>query len=78
MTSLIQYINGDPHVIDADGNARRQGQFFTKTTECTIASDGVLTVFPRMSEARNADPIYMMDTKELFLFDEDTQTGLPQ
>lgn len=78
MMTPIQYIGGDPHVIDSEGNAKRQTQFFCKSSDCTFAGDGVLTKFPKMDLAHNADPIYMMDTKELFLFDEDTKTGLPQ
>ena len=77
MTPII-YINGDPHVLHEDGSTSRQTQFFCKSTDCTIAGDGVLTVFPDMEKAHNADPIYLMDTKEIFLFDEDTKTGLPQ
>ena len=78
MTTPIVYINGDPHVLHEDGATTPQLQFFTKTTECTITGDGVLTKFPKMELAHNADPIYMMDTQEVFLFDEESKVGLPQ
>lgn len=77
MTPII-YINGDPHILHDDGSTTPQTQFFCRSEDCTIDGGGYLTEFPKMELAHNADPIYLMDTKKVFLFAEDTKTGLPQ
>ena len=77
MMTLIKFIDGDPHRLDDDGKATGQTFFYCKSTDCTFSGD-VITNFPHMENARNADPIYLIDTCQVFMFDEDSMTGLPQ
>lgn len=78
MMTLIQYVDGDPHVLDATGEMTRQTQFFCKTKDVTIDGNGRMTAFPLMEMAHNADPIYLMDTGDVFMFDEEDRVGLKQ
>lgn len=59
MITRVVKIDGDDHVICADGNIRKRVEYYGKSTD-TKPTEGV----------RNADIFYEMDTKAIFMFDE--------
>lgn len=77
MMTPIVFVGGDPYVMDDEGNLTRKRYFYGNSTDCTFSGE-VITDFPHIELAHNADEIYLMDTRQVFLFDEDTKTGLPQ
>lgn len=67
MITPIIYIDGDPHIVRADGDSERQTQYF-----------GLSTDTKPVTNVLNAEIFYEMDTKKAFLFDESNKKWLEQ
>lgn len=67
MITKIVKINGDDFRCSTDGDTCRRAEYYGKSTD-TKPTDGV----------KNTDIFYEMDTKKLFLFDEDNGAWLEQ
>jgi hypothetical protein len=67
MITIATKIEGEDYVVVPGGDLRRRGEFYGKSTD-TKPVDGV----------NNADIFYEMDTKRVFLFDEDGKTWIEQ
>ena len=67
MITKIVRINGDNFVTLARGEIRRPVEFYGKSSD-TKPVDGV----------KNAETFYEMDTKKLFMFDEDDRKWIEQ
>lgn len=66
MITRVTKFEGEEYVI-TDGDIRRRGEFYGKSTD-TKPVNGV----------NNADLFYEMDTKKVFLFDEDNKKWIEQ
>ena len=66
MITRVTKIEGEDYVITG-GDIRRRGEFYGKSTD-TKPVDGVY----------NADIFYEMDTKKIYLFDEQNKDWLEQ
>ena len=67
MITRIKIIRGEDYVVRDNGDLRRRGEFYGKSSD-TKPVNGV----------NNADLFYEMDTKKVFLFDEDNKTWIEQ
>ena len=67
MITRATKIDGEDYVIMDNGDLRRRGEFYGKSAD-TKPVDGV----------NNADIFYEMDTKKVFLFDEDNKKWIEQ
>lgn len=67
MITRIKIIRGEDYVVRDNGDLRRRGEFYGKSSD-TKPVNGV----------NNADLFYEMDTKKVFLFDEDGKTWIEQ
>jgi hypothetical protein len=67
MIIRVTKIDGEDYVITANGDICKRGEFYGKSTD-TKPVDNV----------KNADIFYEMDTKRVFLFDEDGETWIEQ
>ena len=66
MTRAIKF-DGEDYVITDNGDIRKRGEFYGKSSD-TKPVTGV----------NNADIFYEMDTKKVFLFDEDDKKWIEQ
>lgn len=66
ITKVIQ-IDGSEHAIQLNGDVRKVVTAYGKSTDVK-PTEGYL----------NGDRLYEMDTKKVFMFDEDTNTWLEQ
>ena len=67
MITRTTKIEGEDYVVRDNGDLRRRGEFYGKSSD-TKPVNGV----------NNADLFYEMDTKKVFLFDEDGKTWIEQ
>ena len=67
MITRVTKIDGDDYIFMNNGDVRKRGEFYGKSTD-TKPVNGV----------NNADLFYEMDTKKVFLFDEDNKKWIEQ
>ena len=67
MITQATKIDGEDYVILSGGDLRRRGEFYGKSTDAKPVDD-----------VNNADIFYEMDTKKVFLFDEDNKKWIEQ